>query len=200
MNSLRHLEFSSSKGFNSLFLTLKHDPNLIGKPVEGFPYVGFASRSCDESSIPFLDVQFPDLISYSGCVLVNDIKTSEKQINDSKITLSGQIMHLKAGIFRKQITDFNRGLDFIGTAHVCGTLVPCSHRAPEDSEALASLAKIQNQPPTFSVEQQKELDQNLQIFNAIFEQQALNNYDQTEVSYENPNEDPTEDPGKDPDR
>ena len=186
MNSLRNLEFSSSRGFNSLFLTLKENRNPIGKPVEGSSYVGVASRSCDQDSVPFLDVRFPDLNSYTGCVLITKTKSSENKIKNSDSTLSGYQMHLDCGVFHKRIDGFERGFDFIGITNMWATAVPCSHCSPEESAALAGQTGIQNQPPNFSIEQVEELNENLKVYNAVFEQQVFNDYDLSKDPNDNP--------------
>ena len=156
MSSLRKLNISSSKGFQHLFLTLKEDLPPLGQPSLGHPYKGTVSQTCDVDQVPCLDIRFPDLATYSGCVILSSIQNQTLDI------LNGSIHHVTRGqaIFKSPLPVSVGFQDYA----LSGAPISCSHSDPESQEALASLLNSPTDDPDLVAERRRDLDQDSLLF------------------------------------
>ena len=162
MSSLRKLNISSSKGFRHLFLTLNEDPPPVGSPSPGHPYKGTVSPSCNASQVPYLDIRFPDLTSYTGCVILSNTH----QNHHNSLDINGKIYHITRGkaTFKSPLPVWSASLkDF----SLSGAPISCSHSDPEDEEALASLLNSPADDPDLAAERRRDLEQDSLLFDNV---------------------------------
>ena len=187
MTSLRKLNISSSKGFKHLFLALKEDLSPIGSPSQGTSYRGTVSQSCNENQDPCLDIRFPDLASYTGCVILQNCNQNHTNILDK---FNGMIYHVKCGLAKINSPLPVWSLNFKDFS-LSGAPISCSHSDPEGGEALASLLHPPVGDPDHAAERQHDLEQDSNLFDEVIRNHNLNIVDP------DPNPDPILSPSHD---
>mgnify|MGYP001246915560 FL=1 len=178
MNSLRKLELSASPGFRQLFLSLNHDPPPVGTPIPGSSYPGTIRPTCDTNQVPYLDIRFPDLALYSGCVVLNECHLKSNSLYSKSTphdTFLGRTVHVHRGQCIKPLSQLSSGPSPLGTIMAKGALVPCSHHDPDDDELLAELVELQAEPFLRPLEHvDVECEKDSLLFDAVFHSQSLN--------------------------